>query len=91
MGGERIFNDGYLDFVFIDSNHDYKYVKEDIKEWSKKVRKGGIVSGHEYVNGFHGITYGVKQAVNEWVKKNKISPLFILKKDGCPTWMYVKP
>jgi len=91
MGAVRRFDDEALDFVFIDSNHDYKYVKEDIGEWSKKVRKGGIVSGHDYVNGLHGITYGVKQAVNEWVKKNKISPLFILKKDGCPTWMYVKP
>jgi hypothetical protein len=27
----------------------FKYVAEDIFEWAKKVRKGGIVSGHDYV------------------------------------------
>jgi len=90
MEAVRWFDDETLDFVFIDANHDYIYVKEDIKEWSKKVKKGGIVAGHDYVNGLHGQIYGVKQAVNEWVAKNKIDPLFLLKKDGCPTWFYIK-
>jgi hypothetical protein len=90
MEAVKRFEDESLDFVFIDAAHDYKHAKEDIREWSKKVRKGGIVSGHDYINGLHGITYGIKQAVNEWVKKNKIEPLFLFKKDNCPTWMYVK-
>ncbi len=37
------FEDESLDFVFIDGNHSYKYVKKDIKIWTPKVRKGGIV------------------------------------------------
>lgn len=41
--------DGSLDFVYIDGNHDFKYVVEDIYEWSKKVRKGGVVAGHDYL------------------------------------------
>lgn len=43
------FEDKSLDFVFIDGNHLFRYVAEDVFEWSKKVRKGGIVSGHDYV------------------------------------------
>jgi hypothetical protein len=43
------FEDDSLDFVYIDGNHGYKYVTEDIFEWSKKVRKGGVVSGHDYI------------------------------------------
>lgn len=39
-----------LDFVFIDGNHKYQYVKQDIASWFPKVRQGGIVSGHDYLN-----------------------------------------
>lgn len=90
MDAVRWFDDESVDFVFIDANHDYEYVKEDIREWSKKVKKGGLVCGHDYVNGIHGQVFGVKPALNEWVEKNKIKPLFLLKKDGCPSWFYVK-
>ena len=90
MNAVRRFAEGSLDFVFIDAAHDYDSVKEDIEYWSTKVRKGGIVSGHDYNNGLHGQPRGVKRAVNEWVRKNNIQPLFIFKKDGCPTWFYVK-
>lgn len=40
--------DNSLDFVFIDGAHDFKNVACDICEWSKKVRVGGIVFGHDY-------------------------------------------
>lgn len=39
--------DGSLDFVFIDGDHRYEAVKQDIADWAPKVRKGGLVSGHD--------------------------------------------
>jgi len=45
----ELFEDESLDFVYIDANHKYDCVKEDIKLWYPKVRKGGIVSGHDYL------------------------------------------
>ena len=42
------FEDESLDFVYIDANHDFRQVAEDLSEWTKKVKKGGIVSGHDY-------------------------------------------
>lgn len=42
------FADRSLDFVYIDGHHGFKYVTEDIYEWSKKVKKGGIIAGHDY-------------------------------------------
>lgn len=42
------FLDGYLDFVYIDANHSYKYVKEDILAWMPKIKKHGIIGGHDY-------------------------------------------
>jgi hypothetical protein len=48
MEAVKDFEDESLDFVYIDGHHGFKWVTEDIFEWSKKVRKGGIVSGHDY-------------------------------------------
>ena len=36
-----------LDFIYIDGNHDYKFVKEDMKNYYKKLKKGGILAGHD--------------------------------------------
>jgi hypothetical protein len=44
-----LFEDGSLDFVYIDANHAYDYVKEDIDLWYPKVKSGGMVMGHDYL------------------------------------------
>ena len=49
----------YFDMVFIDADHTYEAVKEDISLWLPLVRKGGILSGHDY-----GSYAEVKQAVD---------------------------
>jgi len=61
--------DGSLDFVFIDSDHSYEAVKQDINDWTPKVRKGGIVSGHDYYTGKYN-KIGVIRAVDEYVAEN---------------------
>jgi len=37
-----------LDFVYIDGNHSYPYVKKDIELYYEKVRIGGILGGHDF-------------------------------------------
>jgi hypothetical protein len=79
MEAVRDFEDGSLDFVYIDGNHLFDFVREDVREWSKKVRVGGIVSGHDYtrLNSQHFILE-VKPAINEYVALHKIRPWFTL-------------
>jgi len=75
MNAVRRFGPNSLDFVYVDGNHDYKYALEDITEWTKIVRPGGIVYGHDYTNDHQ----GVMQAVHEYISKNSISPWFVLR------------
>ncbi len=54
--------DGSLDFVFIDAEHTYEGVYQDIAEWRPKLRPGGLLSGHDY----NGKRFpGVRRAVDE--------------------------
>jgi len=53
MKGEfaiNLFQDESLDFIYIDANHSYDSVKEDMELWFPKLKKGGLFSGHDYIN-----------------------------------------
>ena len=53
------FDNDSFDFVYIDGNHDYEAVMNDIKKYKPKLRKNSLIGGHD-------IDYdGVKNAVNE--------------------------
>ncbi len=56
-----------LDFVYIDARHDYESVMEDLNAWQSKVRPGGVLAGHDYIDGhFSAGVFGVKRAVDEF-------------------------
>jgi hypothetical protein len=71
------FKDESLDFVYLDANHTLMGVLNDLVLWSPKVRKGGIVSGHDYHGYARGRGIRVVEAVNAWVVANDITPWFI--------------
>ncbi len=57
----RIFKDGVLDFIFIDGDHTYDCVKDDITSWLPKLKPSGIMAGHDYKPN----AKGVMEAVDE--------------------------
>lgn len=69
-----------LDWIFIDANHEYEYIKENLRIWSKKVKPGGLISGHDY----GGKWGGIKKAVDEFVPKNKLHI------EKYTVWWYIK-
>ena len=58
----KLYADESLDWVFIDASHDYESVLADINAWYPKVKKGGIISGHDFPHD------PVRQAVTEKLK-----------------------
>lgn len=43
------FPDRSLDAVYIDAEHDEESIRADIKAWRPKIKFGGILSGHDYI------------------------------------------
>jgi hypothetical protein len=80
------FPDNFLDWIYIDSNHQYECVSRDIKAWWPKLKMGGFMSGHDYIITNIPYTFGVVQAVNELV------PDFHVTKEehDNPSWWTIK-
>jgi len=57
-----------LDFVYIDGNHNYEYVKKDIELYWDKIRVGGVLGGHDYWRDHPGVI----RAVWMFKKRNKL-------------------
>ena len=74
------FSNNSLDFIYIDANHTYRYVYQDIDLWSKKVKDNGIISGHDILN-FNDVLYAVKN----WCIKNQYN--FSIRP---PDWYIIK-
>ena len=89
-GALDLFEDNSLDFVFIDADHRFQYVTEDIAGWSKKVRSGGIISGHDMGRAASKDFVHVRFVVPAWCAAYGIVPWFILDAHQQRSFMWVK-
>ena len=67
----EIFEDESIDFIFIDGNHSYEYVLEDLENYYPKVKIGGILCGDDYfmnADDYNGKKM-VQEAVNDFSEK----------------------
>ena len=55
-----LLSDQMFDICYIDADHRYEFIKEDIINYMKLIRPGGFMSGHDYND-----SWGVKRAVHE--------------------------
>ena len=44
------YEDESVDFIFFDSEHSQEHATHEIKSWYPKIKKGGFLGGHDYVN-----------------------------------------
>lgn len=99
MSALKNFKDNSLDFVYIDANHDFVNITNDLHYWLKKIRPGGIMSGHDYANYPTGKFNHVKKVVDAYMQGYRMFPYFIvgaftydkgLIRDKYRSWFWVK-
>lgn len=83
MDAIKDFSDNSLDFVYIDANHEPQFVMEDIREWTKKVRPGGVVSGHDYAE-------RLAKVVDDYVRNNHYDLHTTKDKIENISWWFIK-
>jgi predicted O-methyltransferase YrrM len=77
----KLFPDEHFDLVYIDASHWYDDVVNDINTWLPKIKSGGYLAGHDYiecndvlyvVNDYFGKTHSItRYPDSSWViKKN---------------------
>ena len=54
-----------FDFVYIDGLHTYDGVKSDITNYLPLIKKGGVIGGHDYVQGWSGVIKAVDEILGK--------------------------
>jgi len=70
----KSFNDNYFDWIYIDGDHSYKGVKNDLELSYKKVRINGFITGDDY---YENKDYDVINAVDEFIKNYPVELIII--------------
>lgn len=85
--------DGSLDFVYLDANHKYDALCGDLVAWYPKVRPGGIISGHDYLDSPNdcGSEFGVRSAVRRFAACLGVAEVFVSVGHCWPNWHFTKP
>ena len=84
-----------LDWVFIDADHRYESTKADLEAWFPKVRKGGVMSGHDYKHytvptPSGDYVFGVIEAVDEFCAKHGYKLEGLLDPKRFASWYFTK-
>lgn len=82
--------DGGVDFVYIDGDHSYNGCMADLEMYYPKIKRGGILAGHDYLDGsLPEGEFGVKRAVDEFVRRTQPDAFFV-SREPWPSWLTIK-
>ncbi|MGZ4249693.1 MAG: class I SAM-dependent methyltransferase [Solirubrobacteraceae bacterium] len=81
-----------LDFVYLDARHDAASVTDDLRSWWPRVRPGGLIAGHDYLDGTlpQGV-FGVRSAVDAFFANLDIDVHATTDDAPWPSWLVRKP
>ena len=71
------FPNGFFDWVYIDGDHSYEAVWQDLNDWSSKVKSGGLVIGDDYTWRDEFGAESVRKAVGEFMNFRSINRVLI--------------
>lgn len=68
--------DDCLDWVYIDGNHQYEYVLNDLESYYPKMKRSGIICGDDYDRG-KAPPYPITDAVHEFLRRGTCELIWI--------------
>lgn len=73
------FVDHYFDWVYLDTGHDYALTIQELHLLKNKIKPGGIIAGHDYMQGNweKSIRYGVMEALHEFCEKENWQIIYL--------------
>ena len=83
-------DDNYLDWVYLDSDHSYENISQELSLSILKVKKGGIIAGHDFMVHEEAWKSGVVRAVIEEIQRGTIQMCFITDEKYPSYLCYVK-
>jgi hypothetical protein len=82
---------GSLDFVYLDARHDKESVMEDLELWWPRTCVGGVLAGHDYLDGeLPEGRFGVKSAVDGFFKSTGHPVHATTDDDPWPSWVVLR-
>jgi hypothetical protein len=70
----KLFQNNSIDFVYIDANHSYDFVRDDIELWYPKIKVGGYLWGHDYLKIDWNTTPFADNGKNKYIWSNDDNP-----------------
>ncbi len=64
------FENGYFDWVYLDSSHKYEHTLAELEVLDRKVKKDGLIIGHDWVEDETSVHHGAYRAIIEMSTKN---------------------
>ena len=61
VSAAKEFEDNFFDQIFIDADHSYESVRDDLAAWWSKLKSGGVMLGHDFTDGWPGVKKAVKE------------------------------
>ena len=73
------YEDNFFDYIYIDAEHTYEAVTNDLKVWYPKLKKNGILFGDDYYWREEDDTLSLHKAYQEFIVKNNIKKWCVFK------------
>ncbi len=78
----HLFQDESLDFVFVVGSHTLELVTKDLESWWPKIKRGGLITGHDYDEGWPEVV----EAVNRFFQSERVEDV-----PAAGSWSKLKP
>lgn len=82
-----------FDWVYIDGDHSYEAVRDDLASWAPRLKRDGFILGHDFARHSGALEgeYGVVEAVSDFLQDHPDFRLIATTNEHFPTFVLARP